>query len=46
MTASVLYKLKTKLLIDTRTQAVICTYTNAMLQHVNNLVSFIYTGKG
>lgn len=46
MITSVLHELKTKLLIDTRTQAVICTYTKTVLQQVNNFVSFIYTGKG
>lgn len=46
MITSVLHELKTKLLIDTRTQAVIYTYTKTVLQHVNNFVSFIYTGKG
>lgn len=38
MTTSVLHEL--------RTQAVICTYTKTVLQHVNNFVFFIYTGKG
>lgn len=46
MITSVLHELKTKLLIDTITQAVIYTYTKTVLQHVNNFVSFIYTGKG
>lgn len=44
MITSVLHELKTKLLIDTRTQAVIYTYTKTVLQHVNNFVYLHWQG--